>query len=267
MNSTTATPPTTTPPTFPKTSKTKFANLSDSELYTLCKKYGSLARQARRKFAGLLLEVYKRRLYKRRGYTSIHEFAAKQAGMNQTTVNTILRIAKKLQNKPALKELLESGAQGWSKIEKVAYIATPETDKFWADKVKTLCCRALEAYIRECRRLHIEKHDLARKNSITPNITKSNFINRAVDNGAADNFTKSQNHDLFTHVSNSQPEKLTELQNTKPYVAQKINTIFFKITPELEFKFRLFKQQLEKQKKETLSFAEVLETLLEKASI
>jgi hypothetical protein len=37
-------------------------NLSDKELYLICKKWGSAALEARRKFAGLLPEVYAREL-------------------------------------------------------------------------------------------------------------------------------------------------------------------------------------------------------------
>jgi hypothetical protein len=67
--------------------------LTDSELYKKCQEYGLNAKQWLRKFAGLLPEVLRRRLHKRRGYTSIHEFAAKLAGMSEGTVNRILRLA------------------------------------------------------------------------------------------------------------------------------------------------------------------------------
>jgi nitrate reductase cytochrome c-type subunit len=83
-------------------------SLTDSQLYQKCKKYGGNARLWMRKFEGLLPEVCRRRLYRRRGFTSIHEFAAKLAGMS-----------------------------GYSKVKTVAYIANPKTDKMWAEKVQT----------------------------------------------------------------------------------------------------------------------------------
>ncbi len=129
-----------------------YQKLSDSELYSVCKKYGFQTLNARRKFAGTLPEVYRRRLYRRRGYVSIYEFAAKLAGMNQASVDRILRLSKKVEDKPALREQLETGAQGWSKIEKVACIATPETDKKWAGKVETLSAKALGFYVGEVKR-------------------------------------------------------------------------------------------------------------------
>ncbi len=158
--------------------------------------------------------------------------------MSRQCVDTIFRIAKKIENKPALKEQLESGSQGWSKIERVAYIATPETDKQWAEKVKVLPKKALDVYVKEYR--------------------KGNVINNTEKTVDRRDFTKNQSEELFTAGRNSEPEN-------KPLSREKTKTISFKVTPELEFKFRLFKHQLEKHRKETTSFSEVLEALLEKA--
>ncbi len=121
--------------------------LSDSELYQRCRQYGMLALLARRKFAGLLPEVKRRELYRRRGFASIHEFAAKLSGMSAESVDKVLRLSARLEDKPFLKVQFESGTQAWSKIEKVSFIATPETDKFWSEKVEKLSQPALEAFV------------------------------------------------------------------------------------------------------------------------
>lgn len=125
--------------------------LSDPELYRRCQEYGMQALVARRKFAGLLPEVKRRELYRRRGFASIHEFAAKLAGMSADSVDKVLRLAERLTDKPFLKVQFESGAQGWSKIEKVSFIATPETDKFWSEKVELLSQPALEAFVQSTK--------------------------------------------------------------------------------------------------------------------
>lgn len=125
--------------------------LSDSELYTLCKEYGLQARVWRRRFAGLLPEVLARDLHRLRGFGSIYEFSFKLAGMSNASVDKVLGLAEKLADKPALREQLVSGSQGWSKIEKVAYIATPETDKEWAEKVETMSASALGAFVQATR--------------------------------------------------------------------------------------------------------------------
>lgn len=129
----------------------KFGRLTDSELYQKCKEYGGNARAWMKKFAGLLPEVYRRKLYKRRGCASVHEFAGKLAGMSHDTTTKILQLDEKLKDKPTLHALLESGEVGWSKLETVAYAANLENEKDLAEKVKILPKEALQAYVREFR--------------------------------------------------------------------------------------------------------------------
>lgn len=190
--------------------------LSDKELYQLCKQYGLAARLARRKFAGLLPEVLERRLYKKKGYTSIYEFAAKLAGMSKEAVDKVLCISRRLEDKPILREQLISGDQGWTKLERVAYIATPETDGFWAEKVESMPQAGLEAYVHEFRRGNI--------------VSENNSL-------------------AFTLKSDLQPKKTSILT--------------FHLRPDLEGRFRLFKYQLEKAKREPVTFENALEALLD----
>lgn len=195
---------------------TNYQKLSDKDLYALCKKYGLQARIARRQFAGLLPEVLRRRLYKKRGYTGIHEFAGKLAGMSKEAVDKVLRLAVKLEDKPALREQLISGSQGWSKLEKVAFISTPETDQYWAERVKTMPKMALEAFIHEVR--------------------------------------KGEN------LSEDFRLELTPGSKTQP---AKTSVITFHMHLELEKKFRMYKHELEKERKEPLTCEDTLEALLE----
>ncbi len=58
-------------------------NLTDEKLYELCKMYGARALEWRRKFIGLLPEVERRKLYRKKGFASVFEFAAKLAGVSQ----------------------------------------------------------------------------------------------------------------------------------------------------------------------------------------
>lgn len=130
--------------------------LSDKDLYTRCQEYGTAARVWRRRFAGLLPEVLRRELHRRRGHASIYEFAFKLAGMSNASVDKVLHLAEKLADKPILREQLMSGEQGWSKLEKVAYIATPETDKDWAERVEKMTQPALAAYVQMQRLTAVE---------------------------------------------------------------------------------------------------------------
>jgi hypothetical protein len=66
--------------------------LTNKELHAECKKFGTAALEAKRKFAGLLPEVNRREIQARaegkswlvrKGYSGIFEFAARLAGMSR----------------------------------------------------------------------------------------------------------------------------------------------------------------------------------------
>src|SRR4030043_1399160 len=110
-------------------------NLSDKDLYTICKKCGAAALEARRKFAGLLPEVYAREMaerekgrswLKKRGFLSIYEFAAKLAGMSRDQVDLVIRLEKRFEDKPVLRDALVGGNVSANKLARVVSIATSE---------------------------------------------------------------------------------------------------------------------------------------------
>ena len=71
--------------------------------------------------------------------------------MSKESVDKVLRLFKRLEDKPYLLEQLETGSQSWSKLEKVAYIATSETDGDWAERMETLSQPAVEAFVQNYR--------------------------------------------------------------------------------------------------------------------
>ena len=123
--------------------------MSNQELYNLCKKYGAAALEARRKFAGLLPEVYKRQLYKKKGFGSIYEFAARLAGMSREQVQRVLQLERKFDDKPVLKEMLVNGKESINKLARVASIVTPENQEEIAAKVKVLSKSAVETFVKD----------------------------------------------------------------------------------------------------------------------
>jgi len=135
-----------------------FRNLSDKELYLICKKWGRAALEARRKFAGLLPEVYKREMseqgkgrswLKKRGFFSIYEFAAKLAGMSRDQVDLVLRLERKFEDKPVLRDALVNGNISANKLARVVSIATAENQQEMLGKVETLSKRALEVFVND----------------------------------------------------------------------------------------------------------------------
>jgi hypothetical protein len=124
-------------------------NISDQQLYEQCKEYGEKARMWRSKFLGLLPEVYRRRLYEKKGFGSIYEFAAKLAGVSKEQVQVVLNLDKRFEDKPVLKKMLVSGEVSINKLARVVSIATQENQEVLAEKVKILSKSALETLVRD----------------------------------------------------------------------------------------------------------------------
>ncbi|MEK7548212.1 MAG: hypothetical protein AAB540_04925, partial [Patescibacteria group bacterium] len=135
--------------------------LTDEKLYELCKEYGVRARLWRQKFIGLLPEVNRRRLYEKKGFSSIFEFAFKLCGLSAEQVRLALNLEKRFEDKPVLKSMLENGETSINKLARVVSIATPENEEELAEKIKILPVRALETLVRDEK--YLKNLDMSRK--------------------------------------------------------------------------------------------------------
>lgn len=129
--------------------KTDFSNVTDENLFNLCRQYGERARFWRQKFIGLLPEVYKRKLFEKKGFGSIFEFAKKLAGLSEEQVRRVLSLEKRFDKMPVLKSLLVNGEVSVNKLARVASIANQENQEFLAGKVKILSQGAVETLVRD----------------------------------------------------------------------------------------------------------------------
>lgn len=123
-------------------------NLSDKELYSECKKWGFASLQARWKFEGLLPEVSRRRLYEKKGYKTIYDFARILCGMSFDQVNRVFSVYKLLIDTPILQNLLIEGKVSVNKLSRITSIATTSNQEELAKKVQILSQKAIEAYVR-----------------------------------------------------------------------------------------------------------------------
>ena len=110
---------------------------------------GKRALEWRRKCELLLPLVAREKVWARKGFSSIYEYAAKLAGMSRAVVDAALWTARKIEDKPALQEVARE--KGLSRVRPVANLATQEDQEFWAEKAKTMSKHTLEAYAREYR--------------------------------------------------------------------------------------------------------------------
>lgn len=111
--------------------------------------YGRNAREWMRKCVLLLPEIDRRQIWRKKRCSSIYEYAAKLAGMRHATVDEALRVLKKIEDKPALLELVKE--RGFQRVRPVASIATLETESFWAEKARIMSKHALETYVKDFR--------------------------------------------------------------------------------------------------------------------
>ena len=126
-------------------------NLADNQLYKLCRAYGHRSLQWRYKFIGLLPEVYRRKLYEKKGFSSIFVFSFQLAGLTEQQVRRTLNLDKKFEERGLfqLREALVSGEVSVNKLAQVASIATPENEGEVLQKSKILPKSVLETMVRD----------------------------------------------------------------------------------------------------------------------
>ena len=152
----------------------KLHELSDTQLVALCERYGAQARFWRQKFAGVLPEVFRRKLFLKRRCGSIFEFAKKLAGMSEEQVRLVLNLEKKFEDTPILKALLVNGEVSANKLVRVASIATPENQEVLAEQVKILPKTAIDTLVRDekyCReKISLENQSLPVHSNLQQNL-------------------------------------------------------------------------------------------------
>ncbi|MCC6643167.1 HNH endonuclease [Candidatus Peregrinibacteria bacterium] len=136
----------------------KISALSDTDLLEICHKFGQETLNARKRFLGTLPEVERRQLWRTEGFFSIFHFAAVLAGVSEEQVRTVINVDKKFINMPVLREQLVGGKISVNKLVRVASVATPENQDFWAEQVQNLSNRAIETLVRDEKVFQSELH-------------------------------------------------------------------------------------------------------------
>lgn len=122
---------------------------NDQKLHQQFSEYGQNAREWMRKCVILLPEIERRKIWQKKGFGSIFEYAAKLAGMSRATVEEGLRIMKKAETFPALKAVIE--VSGINRVRPVLGVVTLETQDFWANKAKSMSKHTLQTFVNNYR--------------------------------------------------------------------------------------------------------------------
>jgi hypothetical protein len=111
--------------------------------------YGRKAKKWINECKMLLPEIDRKMIWRKKGYTSIYEYAAKLAALSRAQVDDALRIMKKIEDKPDLIKVAHE--KSISAVRPVATIATKNTQKMWAAKARKMSKNALELHVRKFR--------------------------------------------------------------------------------------------------------------------
>ena len=124
--------------------------ISEIELHQTFVQYGATAKEWLRKCALLLPEIHRRRIWEKKGFGSIYEYAGKLAGMSKSAVEEALWVVGRVEDKPELLRVIEK--KGVGAVRPVASIATIETAEFWAEKASLMSIHTLQTYVHEAKR-------------------------------------------------------------------------------------------------------------------
>lgn len=124
-------------------------NSADQILHRQFSEYGLNAREWLRKCALLLPEIDRRQIWKKKGCSSIYEYAAKLAGMSRGMVDEALWVLRKAENHPELMKVIEE--KGVHRVRPIISLTTPETASFWAEKARSMSKNTLETYAKNYR--------------------------------------------------------------------------------------------------------------------
>jgi len=81
-------------------------------------------------------EVMRRGLFRDLGHSSINQYAIQELGFSKSRTDDFIRLARQLDNLPAVREAVASGELGYTKARELVSAVTPETQDTWLEAAK-----------------------------------------------------------------------------------------------------------------------------------
>ena len=81
-------------------------------------------------------EIMRRRLFRDLGHSSINQYANQELGFSKSRADDFIRLARQLDNLPAVRDAVASGELGYTKAREIVSVATPETQDTWLKVAK-----------------------------------------------------------------------------------------------------------------------------------
>ena len=133
------------------------AAFADSSLKTAIREMDDAKHRAVLWFA----DIMTRRLYRMLGYSNMPQYAAAELKFSKTRAGDFIRLARKLDQLPAVKKSLTDGNLGYTKLVEIIKIATPVTEEHWIAEASKTGRRELAQKVKrvkaKARRRHNQK--------------------------------------------------------------------------------------------------------------
>ncbi len=102
-------------------------------------------------------DIMARGLYRDLGFASIQIYAQQELGFSKTRTGDFVRMARKLDDLPEVKQSLADGKIGYTKAREIIKVATPATEKEW---VKAACTSSRRRLVEDVARVRAQAADL-----------------------------------------------------------------------------------------------------------
>jgi hypothetical protein len=104
-------------------------------------------RGAEAEVARALLEMKRRGLYKRLGYSRISDYAEVELDLRRGKAKDLVEVAARCEELPKVRAAFEAGELPWTKARQVVRVATVATEEHWLNEARMLSNRGLESAV------------------------------------------------------------------------------------------------------------------------
>lgn len=129
------------------------------KLHVQFRMYGKNAREWMRKCVMMLPEIERERVWEKKGFGSIHDYAGRLTGMSHDVVNEGLRILHAVEHMPDIVYVIKK--RGIGIIRPIVTLLTMDNQKFWAEKAMIMSKHTLEMYVHEMKKEMKEEQNMA----------------------------------------------------------------------------------------------------------
>jgi len=96
-------------------------------------------------------DIYHRKLYRTLGYSSMRQYATEELGFSRSRCGEFLRLARRLDELPAVRESLELGRIGYTQATEITKVAGPTNQQTWVNEAERCSRSELRRRVKQAR--------------------------------------------------------------------------------------------------------------------